>query len=79
VDTVPAYVDWRACTATPLSGEKAYYNVRLKLPPPEKEKVKDLNQHKLSSKNVGPNRTRSNKYKSLTYYTEHREQCHVDT
>ncbi len=20
VDTVPAYVDWRACTATPLSG-----------------------------------------------------------
>ncbi len=32
MDTVPAYVDWRACTATQLSGV-ADYQVRLKLPP----------------------------------------------
>ena len=32
MDTVPAYVDWRACTATPLSG-LADYKIRLKLPP----------------------------------------------
>ncbi len=32
MDTVPAYVDWRACTATQLSGV-ADYKVRLKLPP----------------------------------------------
>jgi hypothetical protein len=32
MDTVPANVDWRACTATPLSG-LADYMVRLKLLP----------------------------------------------
>ncbi len=35
MDTVPAYnIDWRACTATPLSGESwLAYKARLKLPP----------------------------------------------
>ncbi len=32
MDTILAYVDWRACTATPLSG-LADYKVLLKLPP----------------------------------------------
>ncbi len=32
MDTVPAYVDWRACTATPLSGVSRL-KVSLKLPP----------------------------------------------
>jgi hypothetical protein len=32
----PTYVDWRACTATPLSGVSCLlYKVRLKLPPLE--------------------------------------------
>jgi hypothetical protein len=34
MDTAPAYVDWRACTATPLSGlSLADCKVRLKLSP----------------------------------------------
>jgi hypothetical protein len=33
MDTVPAYVDWRACRATPLSRLTADYKVSLKLRP----------------------------------------------
>jgi hypothetical protein len=54
--------------------ELADYKVCLKLSPPEKETVKNLNLPKLWTKNLGPNRTRSNKYKKiLTYYTENWE------
>ncbi len=33
MDTVPAYVDWQACTAILRSAGLADYKVRLKLPP----------------------------------------------
>ncbi len=34
MDTFPAYVHWRACTAAPLSMGLSDYEARLKLPPP---------------------------------------------